>query len=102
MAESIRCVLEVYDAPTFSLSTPVHIFGAVIGDTVSFKVLLSAVGAFTDDIDILVNPYPADAIITYSPADGIVGPGEATTINIDTTEMAAGVYDVLIEGQEIA
>lgn len=98
MAESVKCVLEVYAAPTYSLSTPIHTFGAVIGDDVTFTVTMTAVGAFTDDVDVHVESYPTGAVITYVPEDGIISPGEHVHITVDSDSIAAGVHDLNIVG----
>jgi phage baseplate assembly protein gpV len=101
MAESVRCVLEVYAAPTFSLSTPIHTFGAVVGDNVTFIVTMTAVGAFTDDVDVHVENYPDGAIITYDPADGVIEPGGHVHITVDTDDIAAGLHDLTIVGDVV-
>lgn len=97
MAEAVRCLLEVYPAPTFSLSTPRHYLAGVAGDQISFDVLASAIGNFTGDATVvLTGPDPSDII--YNPANGVIGPGERVTITIDTSGWSQTIMDLNITG----
>ena len=97
MAESVRCKLEVVAAPTFSLSAPIHTVAGVIGDDISFKVVMSAIGAFSAPVTLEVVGAPAGAVVTYNPIDAIIEPGETLTVTIDTDACSAGVTDITIQ-----
>lgn len=100
MAESTRCILEVYSAPTFSLSTPRHYLAGVVGDVISFDVTASAIGAFTGDATVvLTGPDPSD--ITYNPSNGVIGPGEHVTISIDTSGWSESITTLTVTGTGI-
>lgn len=95
MAESVRCILEVYDAATFSLATPIHTFGAVVGDEVSFVVTPTAVGGFTGTVEIELTGLPAGASVVYLPT-GPQAMDTAVTVTIDTGTGPAGDYKLTI------
>lgn len=97
MAESEKVILEVYAAPTFSLFTPIHIKGGVVGDSVTFTVTASAVGAWTDDVTIELADAPTGAVVTYSPNPPTLSAGESATITIDTSACSAGVTTMTIQ-----
>lgn len=97
MAEYVKCKLEVVAAPTFSISAPVHVIPGVIGDSVSFTIDMSAIGAFTDDVTLEVADAPDGAVVTYDPVDATIAPGESLEITIDTTECEAGIHDITVQ-----
>jgi len=96
MAESVRCKLEVVAAPTFHVSTPIHVRSGVIGDTVTYTITCSAIGAFTDEVTFELTDAPSGAVVTYDPVDQKAAPGESLTISVDTTSCDAGTYDMTI------
>jgi hypothetical protein len=95
MAESVRCVLEVYAAATFSLSTPIHTKGGVVGDEITYVVTPAAVGGFTGTVEIAATGIPAGGSVSYSPT-GPQAMGTAVTVTIDTGTGPAGTYDIII------
>jgi hypothetical protein len=97
MAESIRCKLEVVAAPTFSIYAPAHTLAGVVGDNIVFKVNMTAIGAFSSDVVLEVVGAPAGAVVTYSPVDATIAPGETLTVTIDTDACSAGVTDITIQ-----
>jgi hypothetical protein len=96
MAESVKVTLEVYSAPTFTLSTPRRTLPGVVGDDVSFVVTCSAVGSFANNVKIGVIGAPSGAVVTYSPVNQLAGPGESVTITINTDSCSAGTTTMTI------
>lgn len=97
MSEQLRCKLEVVAAPTFSLSAPVHIVAGVVGDDVSFTVDMSAIGAFSSDVELEAVGLPTGAVVTYDPVDATIAPGETLTVKIDTDDCDEGITDITIQ-----
>jgi hypothetical protein len=97
VAESIRCKLEVVDAPTFSIYAPAHTLAGVVGDNIVFNVNMTAIGAFSSDVVLEVAGAPAGAVVTYSPVDATIAPGKTLTVTIDTDACSAGVTDITIQ-----
>lgn len=89
MAESIKCILEVYDAATYSLTTPRRYLAGVVGDDISFVVTPSAVGGYTGTVEVELTGAPAGAVITYLPT-GAQAMDTAVTITIDTDDCTGG------------
>lgn len=98
MAESIKCILEVYAAATFSLSMPKRNKAGVIGDNIVLTVNTEAVGSYAGDVAIAITGYPSGAGITYSPVSGIVTVGSPVTITIDTDACSAGTSNMTVTG----
>ena len=97
MSEQLRCKLEVVAAPTFSLSAPIHIVAGVVGDDVSFTVDMTAIGAFSDDVELEAVGLPTGAVVTYDPVDATIAPGETLTVTIDTDDCDEGITDITIQ-----
>jgi len=96
MAESTKCILEVYAAPTYSLSTPIRVKGGVVGDDITFVVTATAVGAWTDDVTIALTGAPTGAVVTYDPSPATIADGESCTISIDTDACSESVSKMTI------
>ena len=101
MAQSEKVILEVYAAATFSLSTPVHIKAGVIGDTVTYVVTVSAVGAYTGTTHIAATGTPTGAVVTYTPTNGNAAVDGSVTVSIDTTACSAGTSTITITGSTV-
>ncbi len=97
MSESVKVTLEVYAAPTFSLSAPRRYAPGVVGDDVAFTVTMSAVGNFSSDVVLECVGAPAGAVVTYSPVDATIAPGETLTVTIDTDACDAGVTTLTVQ-----
>jgi hypothetical protein len=98
VSESIKCVLEVYAAATFSLSMPKRTKAGVVGDNIVFTVNTEAVGSYAGSVAIAITGYPSGAGITYSPPSGIVTVGSPVTITIDTDACVAGISNMTVTG----
>ena len=96
MAESTKCVLEVYSAATFSLSTPVRVKGGVVGDDVTFVVTAEAVGAWAGSVTIALTGAPTGAVVSYDPDPPTIADGESVTITIDTDACSESVSKMTI------
>jgi hypothetical protein len=95
MAETVRCILEVYSAPTFNLTTPVHSFAGVVGDVISFVVTPRAVAEFAGTVQIVATGIPAGGSVSYSPT-GPVAMDTPVTVTVDTGVGPAGSYSISI------
>ena len=96
MAESERIKLEVVAAPTFSLAAPIHQVAGVVGDNITFTVVMSAIGAYTSDVVLALTGYPTGAVVTYDPVDATIAPGETLTITVDTDLCSAALSDMTV------
>lgn len=96
MAESVKCILEVYSAATYSLSTPVRVKGGVVGDDITFVVTATAVGSWEDDVTIALTGAPTGAVVTYDPDPPTIADGESVTISIDTDACSASISTMTI------
>ena len=101
MAESVKCVLEVYSAATYSLSTPVRVKGGVVGDSVTYIVTASAVGSYTGTTHVVLTGAPTGAVVTYSPTNGNMAVGGSVTISVNTTSCSAGTSTMTITGSTV-
>ena len=97
MAESVKCSLQVYAAATFSIWTPKHIKGAVVGDDVTYVVNTEAVGSYSGNVTITLTGAPTGAVVTYAPAQTVVV-GNPVTISIDTDACSESESDMTITG----
>lgn len=97
MAQSEKVILEVYDAPTFSLSTPIHVKAGVVGDTVSWVVTASAVGGWTGSVTLELVDAPSGAEVTYDPNPATIADGESVTISVDTTACSEAVTRMTVQ-----
>lgn len=101
MANTTNVILEVVAAPTFSLSTPVRIKAGVIGDSVTYTVMASAVGAYSGTTHVALTGYPTGAVVTYDPSNGNMAVDGSVTISVDTTECSAGTSTMTITGSTV-
>jgi len=96
MAESVKCKLEVVAAPTFSLRAPLHNFAGVVGDDIVFTVEMTAIGAFSSDVELEATGLPTGANVSYDPVDATIAPGETLTVTIDTDACSAAITDIMV------
>lgn len=97
MAESEKVILEVYAAPTYSLFTPTHVQGGVVGDDITYTVTATAVGGWTGSVTIELADAPSGAVVSYSPDPPTLADGESATITVDTDACSAGTTLMTIQ-----
>lgn len=99
MPKSLKLKLDIKATPGYNLSIPKKRDYVVSGSDATFIVTAEALG-YTGNTTVVLTGTDSSNI-SYTPSDGVIGPGEQVTIAVDTSGWSEGVSDLTVSANEL-